>query len=142
MIDYVSKKTAEKLREVGYERPKESNIPEVSMKIGVRRKVWIPHLYDAQKWLREKHQIVIEIVWCASDEKSNTISPFVYNVMVHVKGDKTIYEKGKFYDDYELAIDAAIFKACSVLSLIGEPNRFYAYGKEENYIEIKNGMTL
>ena len=65
-----------------------------------------------QKWLREKHNIHIEIE-IASDEELNIIQPYVYQWDFYKNGNITIGRE--FYDSYEEALEVGLLEALKLI---------------------------
>ena len=68
------------------------------------------HLYDAQKWLREEKNIIVEVF---VDDDSDT--PITYNV--HKDGECIIHHHGRYFavKDWSLALLEGIKEAINIL---------------------------
>ena len=110
--DYVSFETAKLLKEKGFDEEVQRSFFENDGIYApcdpsdVRRKdvLRIPTLQMAMKWLREIHNIVIEIIFDCTEDVSDTCW------LVNIKDMKTgkCIEKLATYTPYEEAVDATI----------------------------------
>lgn len=120
--DYVTNDVAKLLKENGFDEKVSSQITKSGM-------VWIsqepenhnesgdsysrPTLYEAQRWLRNVHNLCVEIYSCASGFfwsicKAN-YGTFITDYMMKGPND------GGCWDDYEAALNYGIYKACQMI---------------------------
>ena len=117
--DYVSFEIAKLLKEKGFNEPciatyhsvtKNFEVEEVYQDWTTRWKAYIsaPTLQMAMKWLREVHNISIEVVYDCSNDKTETISWWFANIKHINPGSSKENDCLTAYDSYEEACEAAI----------------------------------
>lgn len=111
--DYIELSTSKLLASVGYEEI-DIRCFYTEDKPG-RGEVWYPKitLYEAQKWLRNVHNLCVEIYRNASGFYW-TICKANYGTFItdyKMKGPND----GGCWDDYEAALNAGIYKACQMI---------------------------
>lgn len=123
--DYVSLETAKLLKEVGYDGQCLCFYSTIPSKLRSNNPLWTfeistlkcsynitphtphiidaPHLYKAQKWLREVHKMYISIDY-------NCVYPCMWSYDIY-----KIPINDKMFETYEQALDAAIQEACNLI---------------------------
>ena len=117
--DYVSFEIAKLLKEKGFDGHtyayyEDEDNPNISLHSGKainwNKTEFIskPTLQMAMKWLREVHNISIEVVYDCSNDKTETISWWIANIKHINSGSSKENDCLTAYDSYEEASEAAI----------------------------------
>lgn len=129
--DYVSLEVAKILKEKGFDEPccsaydRKGNINADQIPVNWNREYdWTlsrPSLYEAQKWLREKHQLHIDVGMCgdcstdADGNKCEEWDFWTFDMYYTTNFTNHIHDCFGEYDTYEEALNAGILEALKMI---------------------------